>query len=222
MNHGAALFSALVLGSACSGDAGGGADSTTAPPTSESAADDTGAADEITTSDDAVDERGSTSVDETTTRAGDLDSTTAAGDESTGAGAVDGHCDWACDVTADCVPFGADPTAYACTDGFCKFLVSPCELCGGEFGDCVQVDGADACVIPCASSDECAAYEMECTGIDDAGNAFCGPPSCATVFAEGEPCTTPGYGQNGVCRNGVCSCTNDTECTVEGSACNLG
>ena len=114
---------------------------------------------------------------------------------------------------------------YECTDGFCEYIGAPIECdptsCDDlMIGTCADVDGVSTCTTPCTDDTMCLAGFTECTGMDDAGNSICAPLPCLGVD-EGAPCTIMGVeGQFGTCTDGVCSCTDDAECTAMGQACN--
>jgi hypothetical protein len=134
-----------------------------------------------------------------------------------------GSCGQTCTTAADCVPPGQDSTAYACTDGFCEHT-APCdpETCDdlGPGLACAEVDGFSQCTTPCSDDAMCIAGVSECTGLDDAGSSICALIPCGGA-AEGAACETAN-GNVDVCTDGVCSCTDDAECTVTGQACNAG
>lgn len=147
------------------------------------------------------------------------DTTVAPTDSGGGAG----FCGLACEAPADCA-MGGPEEDWACTDGFCEYLVDPmpCDPATCDdlmIGVCADVDGFSVCTTPCDDDSMCAAGFTECTGTDDAGNSICAAIPCGGV-AEGEPCDIPMFGQIGTCTEGVCSCTDDAECTAEGYACN--
>lgn len=135
-----------------------------------------------------------------------------------------GDCWRTCSVGQECFPPGYDPDDWACLDGFCEFVgeVPPCDdtTCPAWFGMvCASVDGLVQCVISCTRGGrECDSYGLECSGVSDEGLLHCGGTPCNGA-AEGEPCEFQGYGQYGVCTDGVCVCTDDSQCTVEGFGC---
>jgi len=125
---------------------------------------------------------------------------------------------------ADCVPFGGNPADWACTDGFCEYVgvfpeCDPATCDDLMIGVCGEVDGYSTCTMPCTDDSMCFAGITECTGMDDDGNPICQGYPCGGV-AEGDPCEIMGFGQLGTCTDGVCVCTDDTECTAAGYACN--
>lgn len=228
MKNVSTLFIALSLVTlaGCPGDDGGSDGTETATPTTMTGATGTAGDDDgmpTTAGDD----------DGMPTTAGDDDGVddgmmTTAGDDTTGGGGGAGFCGLTCKAPADCLPGGVgNEKDWECTDGFCASTLPPIDPCDPMFCPeaagymCLTVDGADACGLPCPNGDECDALMQECTGMDDAGAAFCQAPPCGGV-AEGEACDIPMFGQIGTCTDGVCSCTADTECTAEGYGCNLG
>lgn len=156
------------------------------------------------------------------------DTAATAGDTTAGGGGA-GFCAQACEADPDCVPMGGVEADWACTDGFCEyvgepFVPPPCDdtNCPAAIGGaCADVDGVNQCTYPCTDGGtECDTLMWACTGEDDAGNTICEPPACGGA-AEGAPCEFPGgAGQYGTCTDGVCSCSDDAECTLEGQACN--
>ncbi len=160
-----------------------------------------------------------TTTDEPTTTA----PTTADGSSSGGSGGG-GFCSLTCESAADCA-MGGNEADWACTEGFCEYLADPppCDdtVCPAAAGAaCADVGGLNICTFPCTEGGmECDAFMLECTGEDDAGNSICAAPPCGGV-AEGEACEIDGFGQIGTCTDGVCSCTDDAECTADGYACN--
>jgi hypothetical protein len=174
-------------------------------------------------------ETGSDTV--TPAESGTADSGTAGGtaDSGTGPGGA-GFCATTCAAVADCVPPMGMESDYACTDGFCEYIGEPlpCDpaLCDdlGVGLACADVDGVSQCTTPCSDDSMCLAGVTECTGMDDAGNSICVavPAEPCGGAAEGEPCNFGGADQYGVCTDGVCSCTDDAECTAAGQGCNPG
>jgi hypothetical protein len=138
------------------------------------------------------------------------------------------YCAQACRIVADCLPPMTDPTGYACIAGFCEFTgrLPPCDEtnCPSVAGfACASVDGISLCVIACTEvGGECDPFEFMCTGVTDAGMLYCEPPPCNGFGNEGEPCFLRGFGQLGVCTDGLCTCTDDSQCTALGWACNFG
>lgn len=207
-----ALTFAFVLPLAgCPGDdSGTTTDAMTTAPTTT---------DEPTTTAPTTDEP---TTDEPTTTAptttADTGSTT---DPTAGAG---GFCGLICEAAADCA-MGGNEADWACTDGFCEYIADPpaCDdtTCPAAAGAaCADVDGVNICTFPCTDGGgECDAFMLECTGTDDAGNSICQGAPCGGV-AEGEACEIPMFGQLGTCTDGVCSCSDDAECTADGYACN--
>lgn len=156
------------------------------------------------------------------------DTAAATGDTTAGGGGA-GFCGQTCEAVADCVPMGGAEADYACTDGFCEFVGEipdppACDdtTCPAAIGGaCADVNGVNQCTFPCTDGGtECDALMLECSGMDDAGNSICAAPPCGGA-AEGEPCEFPGgAGQYGTCTDGVCTCTDDAECTLDGFGCN--
>ncbi len=91
---------------------------------------------------------------------------------------------------------------------------------------------------PEADPDPCVILGASCTGVaegDDAGTYYCVTPavepSCGEGIEEGDPCVIGGGEgggggagggsgiQNGVCQGDVCRCGNDSQCGVDGTAC---
>jgi hypothetical protein len=169
-----------------------------------------------------------TTTDPTTTDPTTTDPTvgdTTAGDSTGGGGA--GFCAQTCDAVGDCVPVGGDEADYACTDGFCEFTgkitIPPCDTATCDdlsIGVCADVDGVSTCTTPCEDDTMCVADVTECTGMDDDGNSICAALPCGGA-AEGEACEIPTFGSIGTCTDGVCSCTDNAECTADGYACNV-
>jgi len=144
--------------------------------------------------------------------------------ETTGNGGA-GFCAQTCMAVADCVPMGGNEADYGCTDGFCEYkgMAPACDdtTCPAAIGGaCADVDGVNVCTFPCTDGGtECDTLMLECTGMNDAGDPICAAKPCGGV-AEGAACEIAGFGQLGVCTDGVCSCSADTECTAMGYACN--
>ncbi len=135
---------------------------------------------------------------------------------------------------------------FSCVDGFCAATLKPCNDEEGEDQNCnllppesacVEVDGETSCQVLCDPGDDvdlCAAFDGECTGEDDDGEVtFCEAPeiepSCGPGIETGDPCTL-GSGQGGAggesgasfgtcSAEGFCVCSSNSECTVEGYAC---
>ena len=205
----------LVLGSACgpivvlddegSGDASDEAsEGTGEPPSSTTTAASTTSAASSTTS-------ASTTTATTATTA----TTSTTGDEPS-------YCGQACVSVADCAQ-GGDPDDFACIDGFCEYVgeIPPCDPGNCDdlmIGFCTEIDGVSVCAMGCSDDSACIPGFTECTGHDDAGNSVCMPIPCFGAV-EGEPCEIEGVGQLGVCTDGVCACTDDSQCTLEGYAC---
>lgn len=149
-------------------------------------------------------------------------------DSGTGPGGA-GFCGQTCAAVGDCVPMGGMESDYACTEGFCEFIGEipdppPCDTATCDdlmLGTCAMVDGVSLCTTPCSDDSMCLAGFTACTGMDDAGNSICEALPCGGA-AEGEPCNFGGADQYGVCTDGVCSCTDDAECTAAGQGCNPG
>lgn len=163
----------------------------------------------------------STTTTATTTTATTTTTTTTAdptGDEP-------GFCALACEDLADCVFQGGVPEDWACTDGFCEYVgefyvCDPATCDDLMIGVCAEVDGLSTCTTPCTNDTQCLAGFTTCTGVDDAGNSICEAIPCFGT-PEGEACFIDGFGQFGVCIDGLCSCTDDTQCTPDGYACNV-
>jgi hypothetical protein len=135
-----------------------------------------------------------------------------------------GYCGQTCFAVADCVPPGTDLDDYACVDGFCEWngeipVCDPAQCDALMIGFCTEVEGISQCATACVDDSACLAGFTQCTGTDDAGNSICEAIPCFGV-AEGEPCDIQGVGQFGVCIDGVCACTDDSQCTLEGFGCN--
>jgi hypothetical protein len=135
-----------------------------------------------------------------------------------------GYCTQACSSRLDCVPAGANPDDFACVDGFCEYVgtIPPCDPAACDdlmLGVCSEDDGVSVCTTLCEDDSMCIPGFTECTGTDDAGNSICDPIPCWGV-AEGEPCEIEGFGQIGICIEGECACTDDSQCTAEGFGCN--
>lgn len=135
-----------------------------------------------------------------------------------------GICAQACAGPADCVIPDLDPADYPCIDGFCEYLGEspPCDPAGCDdlqIGICTTVEGVSLCAVPCSDDSMCLPGFTVCTGTDDAGNSICEPIPCYGAL-EGEGCIIDGLGQFGVCIDGECRCSDDTECTFEGFGCN--
>jgi hypothetical protein len=135
-----------------------------------------------------------------------------------------GFCAQACEIAADCVFQGGIPEDFACTDGFCEYIgeIPACEPATCDdlmIGVCSEVDGVSQCTTPCANDSQCLAGFTTCTGVDDAGNSICEPIPCWGT-PEGEACFIEGFGQIGVCIDGLCACTDDSQCTADGFGCN--
>jgi hypothetical protein len=134
------------------------------------------------------------------------------------------YCGQTCRSLEDCSPPGSDPSDWACNDGFCEF-VGPIPACEPQFcedlmiGYCTEVDGVSVCATACNDDSACIPGFTECTGVDDVGNSICVAIPCNGV-AEGEACFIEGFGQYGVCTDGLCTCTDDSQCAVDGWACN--
>jgi hypothetical protein len=136
---------------------------------------------------------------------------------------VPGVCALVCTVVEDCAQ-GGNPSDFACTNGFCEYtgVIPRCDPATCDdllIGYCTELDGVSTCAMACSDDSMCIQGFTECTGQDDAGNPICAPIPCFGM-AEGEPCEIDGFGQLGVCTNGECSCTEDSECTAEGFGCN--
>jgi hypothetical protein len=135
-----------------------------------------------------------------------------------------GYCAQTCQSAPDC---GFGSPDFVCIDGFCEYIgqIPPCrdDTCPPELGaTCGMVDGVSSCLFPCATDQACSELfgaAFVCTGVADDGTLYCQPPPCNGAV-EGEPCDIPGFGQLGVCFDGLCVCTEDTQCTAMGFACN--
>jgi hypothetical protein len=143
---------------------------------------------------------------------------------TTTTGREPGFCAYSCLEVEDCT-FGGPTVDWSCTDGFCEYVgVIPecdpatCDAIG--IGSCTTVDGSSLCVTWCIDDSQCLPGFTECVGIDDAGNPYCAAIPCLGA-GEGEACIIDGFGQLGVCIDGLCTCTDDSQCTGEGYACNL-
>lgn len=145
-------------------------------------------------------------------------------DATTDAPREPSYCAQACDSTEDCEAGGIDPADYPCIDGFCEFIgeLPACDPATCDdllIGVCTEVDGISQCATPCTDDSACLAGFTACTGTDDAGNTICELIPCYGM-AEGEPCEFEGFGQLGVCIDGECQCTDDSQCTADGYGCN--
>lgn len=216
-----ALSLALPL-AACGGDDDGdtGVSTTNTVPTGGDDGTPTAGDDDGTPTSTAGDDDGMP----TTGSADDGLPTTGGPDDTTGGGGGGGFCAISCAAAADCVPPMGNEADWACTEGFCEFTgalpacdPATCDDLGVGLA-CADVDGVSQCTTPCPNGDECTA-PLECSGMDDAGNAICAAAPCGGV-AEGEACDIPNFGQIGTCTDGVCGCTDDAECTAPGYACN--
>lgn len=143
---------------------------------------------------------------------------------SSGGGGSGGFCALACKTPADCAN-GGNEADWACTDGFCEYLVKPpaCDpaTCDDVMvGVCAEVGGTSLCTTPCTDDSMCVPGFTECTGVDDGGNSICVGIACGGV-AEGAPCEIQGFGQLGTCTDGVCVCSDNSECTAMGYSCKL-
>ena len=207
------LLGSLALGSACGPlvvlDDGGGEESTDEAsegtgPSSTSAVGTTSPTSSTTSTTSATTTPMTTSVDPT--------------------GREPGFCALACVTVDDCL-FGGSPTDFECVDGFCEYVgeIPPCDPASCDdlmIGSCTEVDGVSVCATPCVDDSACVAGFTQCSGHDDAGNSICDPIPCWGVV-EGEPCEIDGFGQIGICIDGVCACTDDSQCTAEGYGCNV-
>lgn len=205
-----ALFAFLMPLAGCPGDDSGETD--TVAETANVPTTDTPTTDEPTTNE--------PTTNEPTTN----EPTTDAVDSTTGGGGGAGFCGLTCESPADCA-MGGNEADWECNDSFCEYNGTPlaCDdtTCPAAIGgECADVNGNNVCTFPCTDGGgECDALMLECTGENDAGGSICQGPPCGGV-AEGDPCDIPMFGQLGTCTNGVCSCTDDAECTPEGYACN--
>lgn len=187
--------------------------------------DDSGSDDESSETDE-VSEETTTPPSPTSTTSSTTSATTTAttATTTTTTGDVPGFCAQACTIVEDCLYEGANPSDFACVDGFCEYVGAfpPCDPASCDdlmIGSCTEVDGVSICATPCADDSACLPGFTECTGHDDAGNSICAAIPCFGTL-EGEPCEIQGFGQIGVCTNGECSCTDDSECTAQGFGCN--
>ncbi|MDC0669416.1 hypothetical protein [Nannocystis radixulma] len=208
----AALFT--VSFTACPADEGETTETTAATPATEASATMTPA----TATENPTGTEGTMGTEGTDTEA------PTTGVETTGNGGA-GFCAQTCAAVADCVPMGGNEADYACTDGFCEYKgqLPACDdtTCPAAAGAaCAEVGGVTQCTFPCTEGGtECDVLQLECTGMNDAGEPICAAKPCGGV-AEGAACEIAGFGQLGVCTDGVCSCSADTECTAMGYACN--
>ncbi|WP_266222025.1 hypothetical protein [Paraliomyxa miuraensis] len=85
-------------------------------------------------------------------------------------------------------------------------------------GQCTFVDGFSVCATPCVDDMACIVGFTECAGVDDLGNSICSALPCYGAV-EGQPCEIAGFGQIGVCTDGECVCTDDSQCTAMGFGC---
>jgi hypothetical protein len=210
------LLGSLVLASACGpfvilDDSGSDDESSETDEVSE----------ETTTPPTTTSTTSSTTSATTSTTTATTATTTTTGDPT---GDVPGFCAQACAIVEDCLYEGANPSDFACVDGFCEYVgeIPPCDPASCDdimIGSCTEIDGVSVCATPCADDSACLPGFTECTGHDDAGNSICEAIPCFGTL-EGEPCEIQGFGQIGVCTNGQCSCTDDSECTAEGFGCN--
>lgn len=162
-----------------------------------------------------------TSATTSTTTATTATTTTTTGDPT---GDAPGFCAQACTSVEDCLYEGSNPNDFACIDGFCEYVgaIWPCDPATCDdlmIGICTEIDGVSLCATPCTDDSMCLPGFTQCTGHDDAGNPVCEAIPCFGT-PEGEPCEIQGFGQIGVCIDGLCSCTDDSECTAEGYGCN--
>jgi len=205
-----------------------GADSTTTGPAPGSTGADSTTTGSTTTDSTTTDSTtGSTTTGSTTGSTSDGTDTDTSSSASSSGGDGVGFCAPACLSLADCVPPGGNAADWDCTDGFCEFVgmlpePPPCDDQPCPLGAvCGLVEGVSQCTIPCTEGgNECSWLKLECIGMDDEGNPICASPPCGGV-AEGEPCDFPMLGQYGVCTGGLCTCTDDSQCTVNGYACNV-
>lgn len=135
-----------------------------------------------------------------------------------------GYCGQTCAAVEECFPPGNDFDDFACIDGFCEYvgMIPACDPATCDdlmIGFCTEVDGVSQCATWCTDDSACIAGFTACTGFDDAGNQICEAVPCFGAL-EGEPCEISGFGQIGVCIEGVCACTDDAQCTAEGFGCN--
>lgn len=209
------LLGSLVLGSACGPlvvlDDGTGVESSDA----SDASDGTGPSSTST-----VGTSSTTSATTSTTTATTTPMTTSVDPT----GREPGYCAQVCFTVDDCLYDGANPADFECIDGFCEFVgeLPACDPMNCDdlmIGICTEVDGVSQCATPCSDDSSCIAGFTQCSGVDDAGNSICEPIPCwGTV--EGEPCVIDGFGQLGICIDGLCACTDDAQCTAAGFACN--
>jgi hypothetical protein len=136
-------------------------------------------------------------------------------DSGTGPGGA-GSCQQTCAADPDC------PGGTCGASGFCEYAAVECDpaTCIAP-NACANVNGASACVTPCDDDSMCLAGVTECTGTDDDGNSYCAGLPCGGVD-EGAACEIAGFGSIGTCTGGMCTCTEDAECTAPNFTCNAG
>lgn len=110
--------------------------------------------------------------------------------------------------SAGLCPGPAYPYNFMCIEGLC--VAPPCEGdddCDNEGERCLTIEGAPRCRLPCTDDDApCMAANPDhtCSGVDDAGQAFC--------FAH---CSTPSvFCGNAQCdeSSGHCLCESSGQC----------
>jgi len=136
-----------------------------------------------------------------------------------------GYCQETCRAVSDCLYPGSNPSDWACNGGFCEYVgvIPSCDPATCDdlaIGFCTEVDGVSQCATPCVSDVSCLAGFTQCSGYDDAGNSICEAIPCNGAV-EGEACVIDGFGQYGVCIDGMCACTDDSQCPIDGWGCNI-
>lgn len=151
------------------------------------------------------------------TGVGDAESTSVdTGSGSTAAGeppAGPRVCVRECETVSDCSTPGLEEE---CIDGICVFTFVCDEMnCPIEAGfECVDIDGEVQCVELCPEGDECS-NPLECIGETPDGKPYCAREGEPQPCAEGEPCKDG----LGLCNEGVCVCSSDDDCDVDGYTC---
>jgi hypothetical protein len=137
---------------------------------------------------------------------------------TTSSGPDHSYCAKGCDADADCCPPGASncpgdfPNNYSCREGIC--IPAHCESDANcLIGTCHEVGGIGTCFNPCSTDEDCSAIpEGGCDGVADDGVKYCTVPTA--------PCVDDGdcFG-TGRCREGVCTCDTDEDCTGTTDTC---
>lgn len=162
----------------------------------------------------------------TTQSSGDGPTTSSStGMSSSGSGGMKayGYCSKPCASASDCCPSGASgcpgaqyPNNYTCVSGAC---VNPaCSLGPAGKAECAAINpkydcfangGVRDCAFACTTDGDCTAPQT-CVGQDDSGKKFC--------LAKGGGCTEAMCVnlKIGHCIEGVCSCSQDGDCTKPG------